>query len=108
MNLAAGKITLMLALAPAAGSAPAPVGLQYQLLQYDNTGLQNYGPVTQQAVVGQAIILGEEIGERTGQGTSVGYPARPDPGRGTVAATVPILLLSATAAATRVLVREFP
>lgn len=93
---------------PAVGSSANPQGLQYQLLQYDNTGLGNYGPVTEQDAPGHWITLGEQVGEWKGQGTPIGFQARPDPGRGTVPATVPILIQSASITATRVVVREYP
>jgi hypothetical protein len=91
-----------------AGTVPAPQGLQYQLLQYDNTGLSNYGPVINQPYPGVQILLGEQVAEWKGRGSVIGFPTRPAPGQANIPATVPIQLASQTATATTVVVREYP
>jgi hypothetical protein len=90
----------------APGANPAVQGLQYQFKLQDGSG--NFdGQWKLQAQPGLAIVLGDQVGEWHGSGRALGNKAWTDPAGNAIPASTPIKLLSQTAVATNVSVKEY-
>ncbi|SRR5216683_2546584 len=86
-------------------------GLQFQFAARDKTSTSAAptfdGQWKVQANPGAAIVLGDQVNEWKGMGRTLGNKAITDPAGNTVGPSYPIQLLSQTAVATIVSVREY-